>query len=87
MPCKNEMWRDGFVPQYLRRKRGFPLFAGARNNRKTGAGGGSRTHTGLAALRIFMPSTAFAASARALVSPRQVCGLDYPFTILRRPGD
>jgi hypothetical protein len=33
MPCKNEMWRDGFVPQYLRRKRGFPLFAGARNNK------------------------------------------------------
>ena len=29
--------------------------------RKTGARGGSRTHTGLAALRIFLPATAFAA--------------------------
>jgi len=49
-------------------------------SRRGGAGGGSWTHTGLAALRIFLPSTAFA----ALTS--QVCGLDYPFTLLRNAG-
>src|ERR1700686_3531172 len=36
------------------------------------------------ALRIFMPSTAFAARTRRLPSARQVCGLDYPFTLPRK---
>jgi hypothetical protein len=49
-----------------------------------GAGGGTRTPTGLAALRIFLPATAFAASRapHRCAAPR-VCGLDYPFTVLR----
>ena len=42
--------------------------------------GGLRTPTGIAALRIFLPATAFAASPRA---GGAVCGLDYPFTVLR----
>jgi hypothetical protein len=38
-----------------------------------------------AALRIFMPSAAFAARMRALSErSRQVCGLDYPFTLPRK---
>ena len=43
-----------------------------------GAGGRNRTGTSLAALRIFLPATAFAA---ALVEG--VRGLDYPFAIPR----
>ena len=31
-----------------------------------------------------MPSTAFAALTRAYERSRQVCGLDYPFTISRK---
>ena len=34
--------------------------------KNSGAGGGSRTHTGLAALRIFLPPTAFAALTQRL---------------------
>lgn len=45
-----------------------------------GAGGGTRTPTGLAALRIFLPATAFAAARMG------VCGLDYPFTMPRDRG-
>src|SRR5262245_60665186 len=47
-----------------------------------GAGGGTRTPTGISALRIFVPATAFAARAAALIAPRRVCGLDYPFAVL-----
>jgi hypothetical protein len=36
------------------------------------------------AQRIFVPSTAFAALTRALEGSRQVCGLDYPFTLPRK---
>jgi hypothetical protein len=50
--------------------------------RRGGAGGGTRTPTGIAALRIFLPATAFAASPPG--AWRRVCGLDYPFTVLRR---
>src|SRR5262245_55828660 len=47
-----------------------------------GAGGGTRTPTGIAALRIFLPATAFTAlDSRG--TGRRVCGLDYPFTVLR----
>ena len=40
------------------------------------------------ALRIFVPTTAFAARVpRFLILPRPVCGLDYPFTLSRtNPG-
>ena len=55
-----------------------------RRKRNGGAGGGSRTHTGLTALRIFMPSAAFAALAGAPSAQRRVCGLDYPFTVPRK---
>jgi|HubBroStandDraft_6_1064221.scaffolds.fasta_scaffold452692_1 hypothetical protein len=42
------------------------------------AGGGSRTHTGCEALRIFLPTAAF-----AVLKGYQVCGLDYPFALPR----
>ena len=57
-----------------------------RTLRKFGAGGGTRTLTSLAAQRIFLPSTAFAARRGALKRTRQVCGLDYPFTVPRKSG-
>jgi hypothetical protein len=50
--------------------------------RLCGAGGGTRTPTGIAALRIFLPTTAFAALASRHGTGRWVCGLDYPFTLL-----
>jgi len=53
-----------------------PRCSTANNFMKTGAGGGTRTPTGLAAQRIFMPSAAFAAPPCG-----RVCGLDYPFTL------
>lgn len=63
--------------------RGGEKFSAAKGRR--GAGGRNRTGTGLAALRIFVPATAFAA-------PRmRVWGLDYPFALApsrlrRRPS-
>src|SRR5262249_47178495 len=51
--------------------------------RLCGAGGGTRTPTGIAALRIFVPATAFAALVSRLGTGRRVCGLDYPFTVPR----
>jgi len=48
-----------------------------------GAGGGTRTPTGIAALRIFLPATAFTALVSRHGTGRRVCGLDYPFTMLR----
>jgi len=57
----------------------------ARRVRRGGAGGGTRTPTGIAALRIFLPATAFAALAPPVTRGR-VCGLDYPFTVLGRAG-
>ena len=38
----------------------------------------------LRALRIFLPATAFAARAFAPSALRRICGLDYPFTLLRK---
>jgi hypothetical protein len=55
---------------------------GASMVARCGAGGRARTGTGLAALRIFLPTTAFAALApRRLSANAQVRGLDYPFTL------
>src|SRR5690242_3354803 len=51
--------------------------------RRRGAGGGTRTPTGIAALRIFLPATAFTALVSRHRAGRRVCGLDYPFTVLR----
>ena len=41
-----------------------PVVPSMKERRKCGAGGGSRTHTGRKALRIFMPSAAFAAPTK-----------------------
>jgi hypothetical protein len=50
------------------RKMGGRIEAQETGPRIFGAGGGSRTHTGRLALRIFMPSTAFAARTRRLAA-------------------
>src|SRR5215468_5618794 len=57
--------------------------ASSAKPRLRGAGGGTRTPTGIAALRIFLPATAFTALVSRHGTGRRVCGLDYPFTMLR----
>ena len=60
----------------------FQLVPGEHRSRG-GAGGGSRTLTSLAALRIFVPLRLSPPWPGACTPVGQVCGLDYPFTIPR----
>jgi len=48
---------------------------------KTGAGGRTRTGTALSSRGIFVPATAFAALAGAVLRVDSVWGLDYTFTV------
>jgi len=59
----------------------WPVDNPKRRDRRVVRAGGPRTPTGIAALRIFIPATAFAALAFPSTW-RRVCGLDYPFTVL-----